>query len=60
MNDQLIKEFTSRFGAAPEAVAQAPGRLEILGHHTDYNQGFVLSCAAQSGISETVQRKSST
>ena len=45
MNEQLIKEFTARFGAAPEAVSQAPGRLEILGNHTDYNQGFVLSCA---------------
>ncbi len=45
MNDQLIREFTARFGAAPEAVSQAPGRLEILGNHTDYNQGFVLSCA---------------
>ena len=45
MNEQLIREFTDRFGAAPEAIACAPGRLEILGNHTDYNQGFVLSCA---------------
>ncbi|MBE6384447.1 MAG: galactokinase [Lentisphaerae bacterium] len=45
MNNQLVREFTARFGAAPEAVSQAPGRLEILGNHTDYNQGFVLSCA---------------
>ena len=52
MNDQLIREFTARFGAAPEAVSQAPGRLEILGNHTDYNQGFVLSCAVmkQNGL----------
>ncbi|MBR2374084.1 MAG: galactokinase [Lentisphaeria bacterium] len=45
MNHELKNEFFTRFGAMPEAVSQAPGRLEILGNHTDYNQGFVLSCA---------------
>ncbi|MEN9841069.1 MAG: galactokinase [Verrucomicrobiota bacterium] len=33
------------FGLPPAWVASAPGRLEILGNHTDYNEGFVLSCA---------------
>lgn len=33
------------FGADPEVVARAPGRLEILGNHTDYNEGVVLSVA---------------
>lgn len=41
----FIDKFTSRFGFAPTAAAQAPGRLEVLGNHTDYNEGFVLSCA---------------
>ena len=44
MND-LIDKFTRHFGGTPTAAAQAPGRLEILGNHTDYNEGFVLSCA---------------
>lgn len=44
MND-LIQKFTQFYGKAPVAVSAAPGRLEILGNHTDYNQGFVLSCA---------------
>ena len=42
---QLIKKFTSHFGCAPVIAAAAPGRLEVLGNHTDYNEGFVLSCA---------------
>jgi galactokinase len=41
----LIDKFSARFGFLPTAAAQAPGRLEVLGNHTDYNEGFVLSCA---------------
>lgn len=43
--EKLISQFTAFYGAAPTALSRAPGRLEILGNHTDYNQGFVLSCA---------------
>ena len=45
MKNQLLNDFRQRFGAAPEGFARAPGRLEILGNHTDYNEGLVLSCA---------------
>jgi len=38
--------FRAAFGRAPGALASAPGRLEVLGNHTDYNEGLVLSCAA--------------
>ena len=42
---QLIRKFTGHFNMLPAVAAQAPGRLEVLGNHTDYNEGFVLSCA---------------
>lgn len=42
---KLIDKFSARYGIAPVAAAQAPGRLEVLGNHTDYNEGIVLSCA---------------
>lgn len=35
----------SFFGGAPEAVASAPGRVNLLGEHTDYNDGFMLPVA---------------
>ncbi len=41
----LIAKFEKFYGKKPTVAAHAPGRLEILGNHTDYNQGFVLSCA---------------
>jgi galactokinase len=34
--------FEHTFGAAPEARAEAPGRVNLIGEHTDYHQGFVL------------------
>lgn len=43
--NSFIEKFISRFNCRPDAAAQAPGRLEVLGNHTDYNEGFVLSCA---------------
>jgi len=38
-------EFRRRFAAAPEVVATAPGRVNLIGEHTDYNEGLVLPCA---------------
>jgi galactokinase len=37
--------FQDLFGFAPEARAKAPGRVNLLGEHTDYNDGFVLPSA---------------
>ena len=47
MNTQpeLIGKFKSHYGSEPAVVACAPGRVEMLGNHTDYNDGFVLSAA---------------
>ena len=45
MKQDLIDSFAAAYSAKPAAYSHAPGRLEILGNHTDYNEGFVLSCA---------------
>lgn len=41
----LRRLFTTRYGRAPEIVARAPGRVEFIGNHTDYNGGAVLGAA---------------
>ncbi|HEX5501082.1 MAG TPA: galactokinase [Thermomicrobiales bacterium] len=35
----------ARYGAAPTVLARAPGRINLIGEHTDYNEGFVLPAA---------------
>ncbi|MEA2573104.1 MAG: galactokinase [Chloroflexia bacterium] len=42
---QLRATFEEAFGAPPDFVARAPGRVNLIGEHTDYNGGFVLPVA---------------
>ena len=46
--------FQSQFNTAPDAVAQAPGRLEFIGNHVDYNKGLVMGVAIDKHISVAV------
>lgn len=39
--------FSREFGGAPTQLFSAPGRVNLIGEHTDYNDGFVLPCAIQ-------------
>ncbi|HXE81072.1 MAG TPA: galactokinase, partial [Vicinamibacterales bacterium] len=41
----IARSFEQVFGRRPEAVASAPGRVNLIGEHTDYNGGFVLPIA---------------
>lgn len=46
LNKQQLKDFFSAaFGHEPSLVVQAPGRVNLIGEHTDYNDGFVLPAA---------------
>ncbi|PTR17196.1 galactokinase [Nitrosospira sp. Nsp2] len=40
-----MSSFEEVFGSAPTVVAQAPGRVNLMGEHTDYNDGYVLPIA---------------
>jgi galactokinase len=44
-NSEVITLFKKHFGHRPVHIVRAPGRLELLGNHTDYNQGLVLALA---------------
>jgi galactokinase len=41
----IEQAFQQVFGSPPEVVARAPGRVNLIGEHTDYNDGFVLPAA---------------
>jgi len=43
----ITEVFKRKFGGAPTQLFSAPGRVNLIGEHTDYNDGFVLPCAIQ-------------
>ena len=45
MKESLAASFEKIFGRKPEVMAQAPGRIEFIGNHTDYNGGLVMGVA---------------
>jgi len=49
--------FRVRYGRDPEFVARAPGRIEFIGNHTDYNGGTVLGAAINRGIWVALARR---
>ena len=65
--EQTAAGFESAFGFAPSGVWQSPGRVNLIGEHTDYNFGFVLpmainraTCAAISLRNDGLVRVAST
>ncbi|MGB2273741.1 MAG: galactokinase [Flavicella sp.] len=59
MNRQLIasvkESFETRFGEAPLLIF-SPGRINLIGEHTDYNEGFVFPAAIDKGIVLAIQK----
>jgi galactokinase len=50
LQQMVIAAFQQRFGGQPSHIARAPGRVNIIGEHTDYNDGFVLPAAIDKAI----------
>jgi galactokinase len=50
MTNTLITRFRAVFGREPEFIARAPGRIEFIGNHTDYNGGPVLGAAIDRSV----------
>ncbi len=47
LKQRVTDTFTKQFGQSPTRYFQAPGRVNLIGEHTDYNDGFVLPCAIE-------------
>jgi len=50
VRDIVLKTFQESFGEAPTLLARAPGRVNLIGEHTDYNDGFVLPAAIDRAV----------
>ncbi len=49
--------FAAAFGGEPEGVWAAPGRVNVIGEHTDYNDGYVLPVALPHTTRAAVARR---
>lgn len=57
MKATLVEKFRQTFGRDPEFIARAPGRIEFIGNHTDYNGGTVLGAAIDRGVWVALARR---
>ena len=57
---RAVSLFRSRFGGEPDGVWLAPGRANLMGEHTDYNDGFVLPFALGQGVTAAAARRPGT
>src|SRR3954470_4584029 len=55
--EELRTAFERAFGAPPELVVRSPGRVNLIGEHTDYNDGFTLPVALDLGTDVAVRRR---
>lgn len=49
MEDRTFRAFVDVFGERPTVLARSPGRVNLIGEHTDYNEGWVLPAALNLG-----------
>lgn len=56
--DLSTQTFQTHFGYQPEQTVFAPGRVNIIGEHTDYNDGFVMPCAINYGMAVSFAKRS--
>ena len=57
MKETLASEFEKLFGEPAQIFAQAPGRIEFIGNHTDYNGGYVMGVAIDKTIMCALSRR---
>ncbi|CAI8026751.1 Galactokinase, partial [Geodia barretti] len=58
LSDRLEQEFNVRFGHQPEFIVSAPGRVNLIGEHTDYNDGYVFPVAIDKYLNIAASKRS--
>ncbi|MES1167455.1 MAG: galactokinase family protein, partial [Pseudomonadota bacterium] len=57
VREKLMALFHVTYARAPEIITRAPGRIEFIGNHTDYNGGTVLGAAIDRGVWVALARR---
>lgn len=51
---RAVEAYEENFGEEPETVVSAPGRVNLIGEHVDYNEGHVLPCAVERRVAVAI------
>jgi galactokinase len=60
IEQRVVDAFERMTGSQPDVVASAPGRVNLIGEHTDYSGGFVLPCAIDKRVAVAASRDGDT
>lgn len=58
MKDKINEKYKDLFGEMPDIMVQSPGRINLIGEHTDYNAGWVLPAAIDKKITFAIGKRS--
>lgn len=56
-SENIKQKFSDLFNQTPDIIVRAPGRINLIGEHTDYNDGFVLPAAIDKAIYFAVSKR---
>jgi galactokinase len=57
VKQKVLDAFLTHFGHPPTTLVRSPGRVNLIGEHTDYNDGFVLPMAIDRAIWIALRRR---
>lgn len=60
LHHRVVNGFHAHFGGAPDVIVRAPGRVNLIGEHTDYNDGFAMPVALSVETQIAVRRRDDT
>lgn len=55
--DDLVRSHKEEYGEPPQLISTAPGRVNVIGEHTDYNEGYVLPIAVDYCVNVAFSRR---
>lgn len=60
VRERVVAAFRDKWRSEPDLIVRAPGRVNLIGEHTDYNDGFVLPMAIERAVWIALQRRPDT